>query len=103
MAGVGLVGHGEAVAGADPAAGLGGAAGSLVWVTVISTSSPASIGTAGVTTRSSPLPVYSAGRPSTVTAETVPWVKSRLSRSRSAVARASIRVTAARGLVLTPG
>lgn len=80
-----------------------GPPGSLVWVTVISIGSPSSIGTTGVTTRSSPLLVYAAGSPSTVTAETVPWVKSRLSRSRSSVARASIRVTVASGSVLTPG
>lgn len=80
-----------------------GPLGSLVCLTVISIDSPSSIGTAGVTTRSSPLVANVAARPSTLTAETVPWVKSRLSRSRSSVASASIRVTAASGWVLTPG
>ncbi len=74
-----------------------------MWVTVIRSGSPASTGSAGVTTRSSPRLVYAAGRPSTVTAETRPWVKSRLIRSRSSVASASIRVTAESGFVFTPG
>ncbi len=79
-----------------------GDTGSLVCRTVIRTQSPSSSASSGVITRSSPAPAKAAGSPSTSTDSTSPCAKSRLIRSRSAVARASMVVTAFSGALLSP-
>lgn len=80
-----------------------GDTGSLVCRTVIRIQLPAGSGSLGVTTRSSPALANDAGSPSTSTDPTVPWAKSRLIRSSSAVVQASMVVTADSGLLLVPG
>lgn len=79
-----------------------GGTGSLVCRTVIRVRSPSPSGLPGVTTRSSPAAAKPAGSPSTSTESTFPWAKSRLIRSRSAVVRASMVVTARSGSLLLP-